>query len=78
MVWWLRLRAPNAGSLEFIPGQGTRSCMLQLKILTQSNKFLKNFKYVINELLKLSEPELPVYKMGTHNIVPISLYSCGN
>ena len=73
MVQWLRLRAPNAGSLDFIPGQGTRSFMLQLKILTQSNKFFFKFKYVLNELLKLSEPEFPAYKTGTHNTVPISL-----
>ena len=32
MVQWLRLRAPNAGSLGSIPGQGTRSHMLQLRI----------------------------------------------
>ena len=30
MVQWLRLRAPNAGGLGSIPGQGTRSHMLQL------------------------------------------------
>ena len=77
MVQWLRLRAPNAGSLDFIPGQGAGSCMLQLKILTQSN-FLKNLKYVLNELLKHSELEFLAYKMGNHNIVPISLNSCGN
>ena len=29
---WLRLRDPNAGGLGLVPGQGTRSCMLQLKI----------------------------------------------
>ena len=28
---WLRLCLPNAGGLGSIPGQGTRSCMLQLK-----------------------------------------------
>ena len=28
---WLRLCAPNAGGLGSIPGQGTRSHMLQLK-----------------------------------------------
>ena len=31
VVQWLRLRAPNAGGLGSIPGQGTRSHMLQLK-----------------------------------------------
>ena len=28
---WLTLYGPNAGSLGLIPGQGTRSHMLQLK-----------------------------------------------
>ena len=32
VVQWLRLCIPNAGSLGSIPGQGTRSHMLQLKI----------------------------------------------
>ena len=27
MAQWLRLRAPNAGGLGLIPGQGTRSYM---------------------------------------------------
>ena len=33
VVQWLRLHAPNAGDLGYIPGQGTRSHVLQLKIL---------------------------------------------
>ena len=32
MTQWLRLPAPNAGSLGLIPGQGTRSHMPQLKV----------------------------------------------
>ena len=32
VVQWLRLCTPNAGGLNSIPGQGTRSHMLQLKI----------------------------------------------
>ena len=28
---WLRLSAPSAGGLSLIPGQGTRSCMLQVR-----------------------------------------------
>ena len=35
---WLRLRALNAGGLGSIPGQGTRSHMLQLKILHAATK----------------------------------------
>ena len=31
MVRWLRLHAANARVPDWIPGQGTRSCMLQLK-----------------------------------------------
>ena len=32
MVQWLRLRIPNAGGLGSIPGQETRSHMLQLRV----------------------------------------------
>ena len=32
MVQWLRLRAPKAGCPSPIPGQGTRSHMLQLRV----------------------------------------------
>ena len=31
-VQWLRLHAPNAGGWGSIPGQGTRSHMLQLRV----------------------------------------------
>ena len=37
MVQWLRLCAPNAGDLGLIPGQGTRSHILQLKDLAWCN-----------------------------------------
>ena len=37
VVQWLRLRAPNAGGLGSIPGQGTRSRMPQLKDLACHN-----------------------------------------
>ena len=33
-VQWLRLCTPNAGGLGSIPGQGTRSHMLQLNTVT--------------------------------------------
>ena len=29
---WLRLRTPSAGGLGSVPGQGTRSPMLQLRV----------------------------------------------
>ena len=35
VVQWLRLLASNAGGLESIPGQGTRSRMLQPRVLMQ-------------------------------------------
>ena len=45
LVQWLRLQAPNAEDLGLIPGLGTRShmlqlrvCMLQLKILHAATK----------------------------------------
>ena len=31
VVQWLRLHTPSAGGLGLIPGQGTRSCMPQLR-----------------------------------------------
>ena len=34
MGQWLRFRAPNVGDLGSIPGQGTRSHMLQLRVHT--------------------------------------------
>ena len=38
VVQWLRLRIPNAGGPGLIPGQGTRSHMLQLKDPAHSNE----------------------------------------
>ena len=38
MVQWLRLCALNAGGPGLIPGQGTRSHMLQLRPSTAKNK----------------------------------------
>ena len=38
VVQWLGLCAPNAGGPGSIPGQGTRSCMMQLKILHAATK----------------------------------------
>ena len=38
MVWWLRVHAPSAGGLGLIPGQGTRSHMPQLRVLTLQRK----------------------------------------
>ena len=38
VVQWLRLRDPNAGGLGSIPGQGTRSHILRLKILNAATR----------------------------------------
>ena len=38
VIQWLRLFAPNVGGLDLIPGQGTRSHMLQLGPSTNKNK----------------------------------------
>ena len=44
MVQWLRLWPPNARGLCSIPGLGTRSHMLQLKILHVATKTHINIK----------------------------------
>ena len=38
VLQWLRLHIPDAGGLDSIPGQGTRSYMPQLKILHAAMK----------------------------------------
>ena len=38
VVQWLKLHAPNAGDPGSIPGQGIRSHMLPLKILSAATK----------------------------------------
>ena len=38
VVQWLRFHAPNAGGLGWIPGQGTRACMSQLKDPARGNE----------------------------------------
>ena len=48
MVQWLRLCVHNLGGLGLIPGQGTRSHMLQLrpgavKSINENNYFKKKF-----------------------------------
>ena len=41
MVQWLRLHVPKAGGLSSIPGQGTRSHMLQLRVRTLQPQILR-------------------------------------
>ena len=38
MVQWLRRHTPKAGGLGSVPGQGIRSHMLQLKVLSAAAK----------------------------------------
>ena len=38
LPWWSRLQVPNAGGQGLIPGQGTRSHMLQVKIFHAPKK----------------------------------------
>ena len=42
VVQWLRFCAPNAGVPGLIPGQGTRSHILQLKTLCAATKTWHN------------------------------------
>ena len=51
MVQWLRLHTPNAGGLGLIPAQGTRSHMLQLKILHATTK------KILQVSTKVEEPQ---------------------
>ena len=47
MVQWIRLRAPNAEGLGSVPGQGTRSHMLQLRFHMLQLKKKKKKKKII-------------------------------
>ena len=38
VVQWLRINAPNAGDIGSIPGQGTRSHLLQLRVCLLQQK----------------------------------------
>ena len=62
VVQWLRLCAPNAGCLGLIPGQGTRSQMLQLRAGMPQLKILSNTTKThgrqINEII-LFKKEVP-------------------
>ena len=55
MVQWLRLHVPNAGVLVFIPGEGTRSHMLLLKIPhAPTKRSLQKDQINKNKILKKS------------------------
>ena len=57
VVQWLRLHAPNAEVLGLIPGQGTISHMLQLKILRATAKI--QHRQINNYFLKTQNKETP-------------------
>ena len=59
MVQWLRLHAPIAGGLSSIPGLGTGSHMLPLKILCASAKTRCS---QINILKRVGQRELELYE----------------
>ena len=61
VVQWLRLCAPSAGNPDPIPGQGTRSCKMELKP-SQTKEKKKDFK-----ILKKIKQWLPV--SGTQAVV---------
>ena len=62
MVQWLRLGPPNAGSLGSAPGQGTRSCMPQIKILCATTKTQHS---QIKKLKKKKKKKKTITKMLT-------------
>ena len=53
MVQWLRLLAPNAGGLGSIPGQGTRSCMVQLRACMPQLKIRGAATKILQEAMKI-------------------------
>ena len=52
VVQWLRLHASNAGVLGSVPGQGTRSHMLQLRLST------KKFLFFLKSYQRCNKPGL--------------------
>ena len=75
MVQWLRFCAPNAGDPSLIPGQGTRShmleirvCMLQLKKkkIPYTTKKIKDLRYLKLNIKKEEEEEKAFGKWLAH------------
>ena len=59
MVQWLRLQPPNEGGLGSIPGQRTRSSMLQMKIPHVAGKIW--YSQINKILLKISHYLLIIF-----------------
>ena len=73
MVQWLRLSTPGARGLGSIPSQGTRSYMLQLKILYAS---MKTWHSQINKyFLKRPRSESESCSVVSYSLLPHGLYS---
>ena len=70
VVQWLRLHIPNAGGLGLIPGQGSRSHMLQLRIQNPKMGFSLNMDSIDQDHQK----QLPsaVYQL----LLLLSHFSC--
>ena len=49
MVQWLRLHVPNAWGPGLIPGQGTRSCVLQLRPRAAKLKKKKSLSHEVSK-----------------------------
>ena len=60
MYQWLRLHAPNVGGPDLIPGQGTRSHMLQLGIRLPLIKILHTITRTQNRQIHFKNPEVGV------------------
>ena len=52
MVWWLRFHISMQGGSGLIPGQGTRSLMLQLKILHPARKIPHTARKILHAATK--------------------------
>ena len=56
MVQWLRLHGPNAGGLGSLPGQGTRSHMLQRRVHLPQLKIVDAVSRPGTVKLKIKKP----------------------
>ena len=80
MVQWLRCCAPNAGGPGSIPGQGTRSCLPQLKILHTAMKIhvLQLRRSVVKEKVILKIKTVRDYHLwrtvSTHEFTQIQIH----
>ena len=69
MVQWLRLRTPNAGGLGLIPGEGTRSPMLQLRPGQINIRYFLRVVFFLNSVKGHGDLLLALY-MVTWTVCP--------